>query len=59
MLRACSPVLHDRYGLTILLWDTGGDEYVFMVVPNGKVSEAFAVASELGITLQHVEDLFK
>lgn len=58
VLRACSPVLHDRYGLTILLWDTGGDEYVFMVVPSDKVSEAFAAASELGITLQRVEDLF-
>ena len=59
VLRACSPVLHDRYGLTILLWDTGGDEYVFMVVPSGKVAEAFAAASELGIPLQRVEDLFK
>ena len=54
VLRACSPVLHDRYGLTILLWDTGGDEYVFMVVPSDKVAEAFAAASELGMTLQRV-----
>ena len=59
VLRDCSPVLHDRYGLTILLWDTGGDEYVFMVVPNDKVAEAFATASDLGITLQRLEDLFK
>ncbi|MGM9990659.1 DUF6630 family protein [Desulfovibrio piger] len=58
VLRACSPVVHDRYGLTILLWDTGGDEYVFMVVPSDKVAEAFAAASELGMTLQRVEDLF-
>ena len=58
MLRACSPVVHDRYGLTILLWDTGGDEYVFMAVPSDKVAEAFAAASELGMPLQRVEDLF-
>lgn len=43
---------------TILLWDTGGDEYVFMVVSSDKVAEAFAAASELGMTLQRVEDLF-
>lgn len=58
VLRDCSPVLHDRYGLTILLWDTGGDEYVFMVVPSDKVEEAFALASDLGITLQHIEDVY-
>lgn len=58
VLLDCSPVLHDRYGLTILLWDTGGDEYVFMVVPSDKVEEAFAVASDLGITLQRIEDVY-
>ena len=57
VLRDCSPVLHDRYGLTILLWDEGADEYKFMVVPNDKVEEAFALASELSITLQRLEDL--
>ncbi len=57
VLRDCSPVLHDRYGLTILLWDEDADEYKFMVVPNDKVEEAFALASELGITLQRLEDL--
>ena len=58
VLHHCSAAVHDLYGLTILLWDTGGDEYVFMVVPNDKVEEAFALAPELGITLQRVEDLF-
>ena len=29
-----------------------------MVVPSDKVAEAFAAASELGMTLQRVEDLF-
>ena len=57
VLHHCSAAVHDLYGLTILLWDTGGDEYVFMVVPNDKVEEAFALAPELGITLQRVEDL--
>ena len=50
VLLDCSPVLHDRYGLTILLWDMDSDEYVFMVVPSDKVEEAFALAAELGIT---------
>ena len=58
VLRAYEPAVHDLYGLTILLWDTGGDEYVFMVVPSAKVSEALAAASELGIALQRVADLF-
>lgn len=55
VLRDCRSVLQDRYGLTILLWDTGGDEYVFMVAPGARETELFAVAAELGITLQHVE----
>lgn len=58
VLHHCNAVVHDLYGLTILLWDTGGDEYVFMVVPNDKVEEAFALASDLGITLQHLEDVY-
>ena len=56
VLHQYSSTLHDLYGLTVLLWDTGGDEYAFMVVPCNKVPEAFALASELGITLQHVEE---
>ena len=56
MLHEYSSALHDLYGLTVLLWDTGGDEYAFMVVPCDKVPEAFELASELGITLQHVEE---
>ena len=56
VLHEYSSALHDLYGLTVLLWDTGGDEYAFMVVPCDKVPEAFELASELGITLQHVEE---
>lgn len=59
VLRDCNAVLHERYGLTILLWDEGGDEYMFFVVPLDKVKEAFTAASELNITLQRVEDLCK
>ena len=58
VLHQCNAVVHDFYGLTILLWDTDGDEYVFMVVPNDKVEEAFALASDLGITLQPIEDVY-
>lgn len=58
VLRDSKPLLHALYGLTILLWDTGGDEYVFFVVPSAKVAEAFEVASDLGIPLQQVEDVF-
>ncbi len=58
VLRDSKPLLHALYGLTILLWDTGGDEYVFMAVPSAKQSEAFAAASDLGIPLQQVEDVF-
>ncbi len=59
VLHTCNPVLHELYGLTILLWDTGGDEYVFMVVPRDRVPEMFAAASDLGITLQQVDDVFE
>ena len=57
VLRDCNPILKERYGLTILMWDEGGDEYMFFVVPVDKVKEAFAAASELNMTLQRVEDL--
>lgn len=57
VLRDCNPILQERYGLTILLWDEGGDEYMFFVVPIDKVKEAFAAASELDITLQRIEDV--
>ena len=57
VLRDCNPILKERYGLTILMWDEGGDEYMFFVVPVDKVKEAFAAAAELNMTLQRVEDL--
>ena len=57
VLRDCNPILKERYGLTILMWDEGGDEYMFFVVPVDRVKEAFAAASELNMTLQRVEDL--
>lgn len=59
VLHHCKAAVHDLYGLTILLWDMGSDEYVFMVVPSDKVEEAFAVASDLGITLQRIEDVYR
>lgn len=58
VLRDGKPLLHALYGLAILLWDTGGDEYVFFVVPSAKEAEVFAAASDLGIPLQQVEDVF-
>lgn len=58
VLRDGNPLLHALYGLAILLWDTGGDEYVVFVVPSAKEAEVFAAASDLGIPLQQVEDVF-
>ncbi len=58
VLRDCNAVLRDLYGLTALLWDTGGDECVFMVVPSAKIPETFALASQLDIALRHIEKPF-
>lgn len=31
VLHECNSLLDKQYGLTVLFWDTGGDEYAFIV----------------------------
>lgn len=59
VLHECNSVLDKEYGLTALLWDTGGDEYAFIVIPTAKIAEAFTLARQLGVDLQYVEEQWK